>query len=149
MIADAWRQAVPKLLRPIWDRARENLSGRLVRVRSGKLRATVVAGISGAGSRSRLPVGHVGSNHPIAHILEGGARPHEIRGTHGPLLLRVFGRWIRKDVIHHPGVRPRRWLATAAEESLGDLDRLLLAEYQQTFERRLRAQTPAPAKAGA
>jgi len=151
------------MLRAIRTRAAANLSGRLVGVRSGKLRGTVREVIEQRGGR--LPAGRVGSNHPIAPILEGGARPHAMgprtfrTGRGGKLLLRgrlhapvfrggrllrfkIGGRWIATRRVLHPGVQPRRWLATAVAESQPDIDRIMTLELERAFEQRVRGRIP-------
>lgn len=161
-IAEAWRRALPAMLRTIRIRAFSNLSGRLVGVRRGDLRGSLREVIESRGGR--LPAGRVGSTDFKGAIFEGGAAAHDIgpgamdltRGRRGPrgrpyrlqrrggrlLRFQIGGRWITTALVRHPGIRPRRWLATALDESLPDMDRILMLELQRSFEQRVRGRIP-------
>lgn len=136
-VAEAWRRALPAMLRAIRTRAFANLSGRLVGVRKGELRGSLREVIEPRGGG--LPAGRVGAEDFKGAIFEGGAAPHEIRASRGRhLRFQIRGRWITPTRVQHPGIRPRRWLATAVDESQPDLDRILRQEFELALERRLR-----------
>jgi hypothetical protein len=140
-IEAGWRAALPKMLEVIRQRAFDNLSGRVVGIRRGRLRGSLRAEVLGSG---RLPAGRVGAGWFTGAILERGARPHEIRARRRSLLrFRVAGRWITAASLHHPGVSARFWLAKSAEESQAGLQALALGEFDTTLNRRVA--TPAPA----
>lgn len=144
------------MLRTIRTRAVANLSGRLVGVRSGGLRGSLREVIEARGAR--LPAGRVGAMDFKGAIFEGGARPHGIgpralrrnrrgaltRRFRGGRLLRfqIGGRWITTGLVQHPGIQPRRWLVTAVDESLPDIDRIMTLELERAFEQRVRGRIP-------
>jgi hypothetical protein len=126
VIAEGWRAALPKMLRLIRDRAELSLGSR-VRSRRGRLRASLWEHIEQGGKD--LPTGRVGASHFTGAILEGGARPHLIEaGSDYRLKFRIGRRWLSPRRVRHPGLRPRRWLATAVEESRAELEQVLGAD---------------------
>lgn len=131
IVEEGWTRALPKMARAVYSRASANLSGRLVRVRTGRLRDALRQVIEPRANG--LPAAEVGTIHPsLGPVFEGGAAAHQITSPRGRLLrFRVAsGRWITTKSVQHPGIAPRRWLATAVEESQPAFDRILLEEFQ-------------------
>jgi len=130
-LQDAKRAWIERASRIVFDTAHENLSGRLVRVQSGKLLGSLQAEFGLVGDE---PVASIGtktggktSHGFLGRFLETGVAAHEMR-REGGFLLRRGGQWFRTRVIQHPGVSPRRWLQTALEESLPAVREGLAAE---------------------
>lgn len=95
-------------------RARQNLSGRFLRVASGKLSRSVRTRVS---VRGDVLVGVVQSKLFYGRILEGGAAPHFVRPRPRTVLrFQVAGRTVFAAHVKHPGVRPRPWFRTAWTE---------------------------------
>jgi hypothetical protein len=135
------RAAIKEALRQsgqlIRTRAQANLSGRFVRIRTGKLRR----GFSPVTVRERGQEFVVTVRNTVfyGHILEGGAAAHKIPG---PLTRREKREGIRQKVLRfeaggktifarsivHPGLRPRRWFAAAVQDALPDLERIFERE---------------------
>jgi hypothetical protein len=116
----------------LFSAARENLSGKLVQIRSRRMLESLRAEFGLVGDE---PVGQVGtvrggkrSHGFLGRLLETGVRPHEIHSSRRLLAFSVGGRFIRTRTVRHPGVSPRRWLATALEESLSRMEAALVTE---------------------
>lgn len=141
-IQAAIRQAMRRTGEAIRVRADANLSGRFVRVRTGKL----LRGL-------RLDVRETPRNYVVvvrntvfyANMLEGGTAPHRIPGPRTRRELRAGtrqhvlefqagGKTIFARVVRHPGLRGRRWFASAVNEALPEL--------QAIFEQELASVTP-------
>jgi hypothetical protein len=110
----AMQRSVERILR----RAQANLSGRFLRVRSGRgigsLRTKVQA------SRE-IVVGTVGTPVFYLRILQQGFPAQELTTTKKGFAFFRGGQLIRTKSISHPGVVGRPWLSTAAEESREDV----------------------------
>lgn len=114
----AMRRAVDAVLK----RARANLSGRFVRIRSGKglrsLRTSV--GTQGA---DRV-IGLVGSPVFYLRMLHTGypAQTMTVKRPGRKFFTYVAGGHLHTSrTIKHPGIRPRPWLRAAADESKADI----------------------------
>lgn len=88
----------------------------------------------------------IGSAHPIAHIMEGGAKPHEIRwglhkGRKRPKTFRKALMWSGAEhpvkVVKHPGVRAYRFLEGTIEnmERSSELESLFARGVREAIER--------------
>lgn len=129
LVAEAWDRAVPAMTRAVFDHAAVNLSGAVVMGRSWRLRRSLKQQVrAGAGG---LRVGRVWTSSPVGHLLERGVRPHEIIAKSGTVL-RFRGRagWRSASRVRHSGIRPRRFLALAAEQSTAELDAILRREIE-------------------
>lgn len=79
--------------------------------------------------------GVVGSDDPIAGILEEGSQAHTIEARYAKALrFRIGGRVLFRKRVEHPGTKPYRWLERsgllADAEARADYDRAL----ERTFE---------------
>lgn len=138
----AIRQALRRSGQLIKVRAESNLSGRFVRMRTGRLRR----GFKPITVRERGQEFVVTVKNTVfyGHVLEGGAAAHVIPGVLGKRALRnrlargeglrktlrfeVGGKTIFARSIVHPGLRPRRWFASAVQEALPELERIFEQE---------------------
>lgn len=130
----AIERALRRAQHAIIVRAERNLSGRFVRIRTGKLRRGMRSSLKRVGGNF---VATVRNTVFYGHILEGGAKAHVMPGVLGRRALRnrlARGEGARKTLrfeaggkvifarsIVHPGLRPRRWFAAAVEEALPEL----------------------------
>jgi hypothetical protein len=115
----AWmRTAMQKSVASILKRAQQNISGRFLRVRSGAGLASLRTSVRQ--SRDAV-VGSVGSSKFYLRILHTGFPAQKMTTTKEGFLIRSEGKFIRVKSIQHPGVAPRPWLATAAQESREDI----------------------------
>ena len=142
IVEEGWKRAIPRMAAAVHSRAYANLSGRLVAVRTGRLRSALRQVIETR--PNGLPAAEIGTVHPsLGPVFEGGADPHDIKSPRGRLLrFRVGDRWVTARQVKHPGLAPRRWLASAVSESQPDFDRILLEEFEAAAARasgRLRA----------
>jgi hypothetical protein len=79
----------------------------------GNLRDSIVKRMQSPKGTNGVPVGVVGSHHPIALIHHEGTRPHVILPRRASAL-----RWpgdgpdgfLFAKIVHHPGTRPNRYL---------------------------------------
>ncbi len=128
----ALRDSIPRIVRLIEGKARVNLGGGLVQVRTGKTLAALRSTVSVTGSNPRGEVSVGGRRGHIGRLLETGVAPHEIVGRNGGLLtFRIAGEFLRKRVVRHPGVHARHWLTLAGEASIPDAER----DLQRSIER--------------
>jgi phage gpG-like protein len=94
--------------------AKQNLSGRVLRVRTGRLRSSVTTAVSGSGTDLE---GRVGTNVPYGAVHEFGARPHAIFPLRARRLrFQTGGRVVFSRRVQHPGAPPRPWLGPALQE---------------------------------
>jgi hypothetical protein len=160
-IRKAIRTAIAQAAYAIRNRAEQNLSGRFVAIRTGKLRRGMRVNLR------ETPQAFVATVRNIVfygQILEGGAKSHLIpkkkigkvaqrralaragrttlferrpgeaaylRGERiAPKVLRfeAGGKTIFARSVVHPGLRPRRWFASAVQEALPDLQRIFEQE---------------------
>lgn len=92
-------------------RARQNLSGRFLRVASGRLSRSLRTRVF---VRGDVLVGVVQSRLFYGRILEHGTVARLIRPRRAKaLVFQVGGRTIYAANVSHPGVRPRPWFRTA------------------------------------
>jgi len=115
----AWmRTAMQSATAKVLGRGQVNLSGRFLRVRSGK-------GIGSLRSSVRVTrdevVGKVGSPAFYLRILHQGFPAQQLTTRKKGFAFFSGGNLIRTKTIHHPGVTARPWLQTAAEESREDI----------------------------
>jgi|SRR6516225_1368785 hypothetical protein len=79
----------------------------------GNLRDSIVKRLQAPVSGTAVPMGIVGSSHPIALIHHEGTRPHVILPVKARAL-RFPGNtqsgWVFAKIVHHPGTRPNRYL---------------------------------------
>lgn len=107
-------------------RAQQNLTGRMLRVQTGRLRSslTVLVG-RGPGGPEVL----VGTNVRYGAVHEFGAPPYEIRPRRRKVLRFLSrGAVVFARRVQHPGHRARRWLRTAGEESRTEIERAIRGE---------------------
>lgn len=81
------------------DKSR-GLAGALFQVRSGKFVKSIKKSVR---SSKTAVLGKVYSSDPVAHLLERGVRPHDIRPKQGTKALAFMGRF--GEVVHHPGFK--------------------------------------------
>lgn len=132
----AVRSAIEKALRRVQAsiilRAERNLSGRFVRIRTGKLRRGMQSSFKRAGNSF---VATVRNKVFYGQILEAGSKAHLIpivvmgprAGRRRPKTLKfeAGGKTIYARQITHPGSRPRPWFQSAVEDALPDLQAAL------------------------
>lgn len=108
----AMQRSVLRVLR----RAMQNLTGRFLRVRTGRLRSSLTARAFVSGNEV---VGLVGTNVFYGRIQEEGVpHPWPIVPRHKKALrFTVGGKVVFATHVMHPGLKPRPWLSTAASES--------------------------------
>lgn len=110
----AMRRAVAAVL----ARAKTNLSGRFVKVRSGQglqsLRTKIQSSPEGA-------TGTIGSPLFYLRLLHTGFPAQVLTTTKTGFAFFKGGMLVRAKSIHHPGVTARPWLQTALEESHDDI----------------------------
>lgn len=132
----AIEQALRRSQAAIVTAATRNLSGRIVRVRTGKLRRGMRSSLKVVGDRFVATVRNVTF---YGHILESGAKAHRVpkllgrralrnrlRRGEGPqktLRFEVGGRVVFARSVVIPPLRPRRWFAAAVDEALPELQR--------------------------
>lgn len=133
-------RTLPRIVKVIGVRAYTNLSGRLVGVRRGLLRRGLVARVEGAGTTAKAVVGIQGRRGFVGRLLETGVRPHEIKARERLLRFRRAGSFFATASVQHPGVRPRRWLRTALEESSNDIELILRSEISAVMRERVLAE---------
>lgn len=157
----AIRSALAQSAHAIKTRAEVNLSGRFVRIRSGRLRRGMRIKIKETPQQFVATVRNVVF---YGQILEGGAIAHAIpTQVRGKVALRralarqgrltigerrpgeaaflagerphqktlrfeAGGKTIFARSVVHPGLRPRRWFASAVQEALPDLQRIFERE---------------------
>lgn len=92
-------------------------AGSLFQVRSGKFQASIKKSVRSTPTRV---TGKVSSNDPVAHLLEVGARPHDIvpKSAHA-LELAAGGAFA--TVVHHPGFQGHAIISRAFQEMRGDI----------------------------
>jgi len=116
----AWiREGMVNVLEAMKRRAQINLSGRFLRVRTGKglgsLRTTVRTSRDSVTGTIGTPLFYLG-------ILHRGFPAQEMKSTTGkPFTFVRGGRRIETFTISHPGVTARPWFATAVDESGDDV----------------------------
>lgn len=137
----AFSRILPRIVKVVGVRAYTNLSGRLVRVRTGLLRRSLVARVDGLGAGAKAVIGIRGRRGFVARLLETGVQAHPIEPRREFLLrFRSGGGFISKDKVNHPGVRPRRWLRTAADESAHDIETIMRTELSSIIRSRALAE---------
>jgi hypothetical protein len=116
------RQAILRALRrstaAIRGRAAINLSGRMVAMRSGRLRLGLRSSVR---QRGQDFIATVRDTVFYGHILEEGAAAHLEKAKRGALKFQAAGHTIFVEQIVHPGLRPRRWFSSAVQEALPEL----------------------------
>ncbi len=125
----------------------------LVPVDSGLTRRAINITRAGRGVRARLTAVErenalvIGPNRkvdgrrraPLAHILEGGSDPHEIRGRLTVRGYRVrIGANVVRGPVRHPGTRATRFMERALDTTGSDQQRLFY-EGLERYARRFRA----------
>jgi hypothetical protein len=132
----AIRTALARSANVIKTRAELNLSGRFVRIGTGKLRRGMRVNIRETGQQFVATVKNIVF---YGQILEAGAAAHKIpgaltrkeqrAGVHQKVLrFEAGGKTVFARSIVHPGLRPRRWFASAVQEALPDLQRIFEQE---------------------
>lgn len=137
----AIKSALTQSAHAIKTRAERNLSGRFVRIRTGRLRRGMRASVKERGQDFVATVRNIVF---YGHILEGGAAAHVIPGVLGrkaranriargegarkTLRFEAGGKTIFARSVVHPGLRPRRWFASAVQDALPDLERIFERE---------------------
>lgn len=106
------------LLARIDARAKQNLSGGMVKVRTGNLRSSQFSRIESAGMIVR---GTLENRASYARYVHDGTRPHEISARNATVLRFPGhdGQPVFRAVVHHPGTRPRPFLLEAMIRELG------------------------------
>ncbi|MBI4637682.1 MAG: HK97 gp10 family phage protein [Candidatus Rokubacteria bacterium] len=112
-------------------RAKINVSGRFLRLRTGKLRRSIRSRVF-VGKSGDI-VGLIGSRVFYGRILERGTGPYLIKPSrHDFLTIPVGGgRVLRVQEVHHPGHRARRWLRHSAEEVRAEVEAAFRAELER------------------
>lgn len=106
-------------------RARQNVSGRFLRIATGKLRRGIRDRVQ---IRGGDVIGVVRGTVFYGHMHEGGSARHEIRPKRrGALRFQAGGRTVFAARVMHPGVRPRPWFRTAVTESEQEVQSLFEA----------------------
>lgn len=132
----AIKEALRQSAQAIKTRAEVNLSGRFVKIRTGKLRRGMRMQVKESGQSFVATVRNVVF---YGTILEGGAKAHSVpgpltrrerrEGARQPVLrFEAGGKTIFARSIVHPGLRPRRWFAAAVQDALPDLERIFERE---------------------
>lgn len=120
----------------IKTRGELNLSGRMVRMRSGRLRRGMRIKTQQQGQKFVVTVRNVvfygsileagAAGHVIPGILGRKALEHKVARGEGAgqktLRFEAGGKVIFARSIVHPGLRPRRWFASAVQEVLPELE---------------------------
>ena len=140
-----------KVADAIVRRATQNLSGRFVRVGTGKLRRSLKTSVS---IRGTAVVARVRSGVYYGQILETGAAPHVIEPKSGGTRRRVGRRQGKRVLafvpgasgsvntggatvfagkVHHPGTRPRPWMRGALQETVPEIGATIEAEITAAF----------------
>ena len=150
------RVAANQIVELWFRRAFMNLSGRVVRSRSGKTARGLRARVAVQGS---AVVGGVGTDWFVGHILETGARAHPIDalrverlagfGRRATSRRRAAGKikahalafqWGGRTVIYrrvkHPGIRPFPWATRALQESEQEAAVIFEREVKRVLETR-------------
>jgi hypothetical protein len=112
------KSAMLESVHAILRRAQANLSGRFLQVRSGKGIGSLRSSVKASGT---VVVGTVGSPVFYLRILHTGFPAQELRTEKTGFAFMKGGHLVRTKSIFHPGVSPRPWLSTAADESRGDV----------------------------
>ena len=132
----AIKSGITQAAHAIKSRAELNLSGRFVKIRTGKLRRGMRVTVKEKGQDFVATVRNVVF---YGTILEGGAAAHRIpgaltrrerrEGIRQPVLrFEAGGKTIFARSVVHPGLRPRRWFASAVQDALPDLERIFERE---------------------
>jgi hypothetical protein len=128
------RQALEEKLKPLAARIADDAQSRAqahIRFLGAKPGAYVASIKGGVASRDKRVVGWVRSGHPLAHILEYGAKtlPHQIKATVAKLLHfegdagEVFARMVNHpgaDIPAYPAINPA--FEDAAEEARATIE---------------------------
>jgi phage gpG-like protein len=123
-------QAMQRSVLRVLRRAMQNLTGRFLRVRTGRLRASLTARAFVLGNEV---VGVVGTNVFYGRIHEEGV-PHPwpiVPRRKKALRFTVGGKVVFARRVMHPGLKARPWLSTAAEESRAEI----IEEFRQAYAR--------------
>jgi len=117
LIQPAWRiEAMDRAVALVARAAKLNLTGRFLKVRTGRLRSSLTFASS---LRGNTVLGTVGTNVFYGAIHEFGTGPFDIfPRTAKALRWKSGGKWFFAKHVRHPGVRAKYWLRTAGEESL-------------------------------
>ena len=107
-----------------------NLSGRLVRSRTGSLRSSLFAVVEDGGAIG--VTGRVGSTDFRGLLFEQGTAAHEITGS--PLAFFDGERMVFRPRVQHPGIRPRRWLQSAYDVAAPELKAAIEQELQAAID---------------
>lgn len=106
-------------------RARQNVSGRFLRIATGKLRRGIRDRVE---VRGGAVIGIVRGTVFYGHMHERGSRPHEIRPKRrAAVRFQAGGRTVFAARVMHPGLRPRPWFRTAVLESQAEVQSLFEA----------------------
>lgn len=120
-VKQAITRSLSRSARGIVVRAERNLSGRYVRMRTGKLRRGMRSRVT---VRDNTFVATVRNIVFYGHILEGGARAHRITPKAGKWLrFEVAGKTVFARGVTNPGIRPRRWFDSAVREAVPEMQR--------------------------
>jgi phage gpG-like protein len=133
---DAMARALALGMNDVKRRAILNLTGRFLRVRSGRLRSSIQTRII---REANAVIGQIGTNVVYARIHEfgGTTRPHTILPRRATVLrFQRGGKTIFARRVNHPGSKfpERPFLRTALDESRGDIVRHLRAALGQLLE---------------
>lgn len=132
----AIKSALTQSAHAIKARAEQNLSGRFVKIRTGKLRRGMRVSVKERGQdfvatvRNVVFYGHILEGGAVAHKVPGGLTRREQREGIPQKVLRfeLGGKTIFTKSVVHPGLRPRRWFASAVQDALPDLERIFERE---------------------
>lgn len=112
------RAAANRAADAVLARAKANLSGRFLKVRSGQgvasVRKKVTSNLQGATATVGSPLFYL-------RILHTGFPAQTLTTRKKGFVFFRGGHAIRVKSIHHPGVSARPWLQTAVEESTDDI----------------------------
>lgn len=135
-VRQAIKRALQQATAAIKTRAEANLSGRFVRIRTGKLRRGMRVKIRDSGDRFVATVrnivfyGQILEGGAAAHTLPAGLTRRERQAGERQKILRfeAGGKILFATAVVHPGLRPRRWFASAVLEAVPDLERIFERE---------------------
>lgn len=118
-VRDALKAELSDLAGQVRDKAKSNAST-MFQVRSGTYVNSIAKSVR-AGKTS--VIARVYSNDPVAHLLERGVRPHDIRPVNATELafLSYFGAQSFAKMVHHPGFQGHAVFSDAFFDTIDEI----------------------------
>lgn len=114
-IRNALKAEVDALATKVRDKAKAN-AGTFFQVRTGKYLKSIKKSVR---SNKTSVIGKVFSNDPVAHLLEKGVKPHDIRAKNVKALAFLGGTFAVE--VHHPGFRGHTVINSAFQDMVGEI----------------------------